>query len=140
MIHRPQGTQSMILIEPDAAFRRQLTQFFASSYTVNSFASGQDALLTTDVPDIVVAEVALKGHSIFEFLYEYRTYADCQNVPVVLYTSVQIKDEILSSRSWKQLNVHYAYKPDISVSQLNQKLAVLLAGNDGSTENNSATN
>ena len=66
-------------------------------------------------PDCIVLELALGQHSGVEFLHEFRSYGDWKNVPVVVFTMVDIqKQDVL-----KKLGVnHYLYKPKSSLKEL----------------------
>ena len=70
-------------------------------------------------PDVVILEMSLGGHSGMEFLYEFRTYEDRSTIPVIVYSSLRLGDDVLSSRAWQQLNVYaYLYKPEATLTQL----------------------
>lgn len=71
-------------------------------------------------PDLVVMELQLVSHSGIEFLYEFRSYADWMNVPLIILTHVP-PGEFGGSRDvlMKELNVAtYLYKPTTSLQKL----------------------
>lgn len=73
--------------------------------------------------DAVVTELSLSGHSGFEFLYEFRSYADWQDIPVIVYSGVRLSDEVLQSRSWHELVIYaYVYKPTTTLHALKSTL------------------
>ncbi len=84
-------------------------------YEVLMASDAQDAIIAlNEHPDIrvVVMDMSLGGHSGMEFLYELRTYSDWSDVNVIVYSSVELPEAIVSSRAWQQLNVFsYMYKP-----------------------------
>ncbi len=70
-------------------------------------------------PNLVILELSLSGHSGFEFLYEFRTYTDWINVPVIVYSMVRLDQDITKSQAWKDLQIaDYIYKPESSLEKL----------------------
>ena len=106
----------IILIEPDKVladtYRHGLE---LEGHAVVMCASAQAAIFAADeiTPDIIILELQLIGHSGIEFLYEFRTYPEWQNIPVMIHTQVppsEFKD------SWELLKnqlgiTAYLYKP-----------------------------
>ena len=73
-------------------------------------------------PDIVIVELQLVDHSGIEFLYEFRSYVDWQQIPVIILTNVP-ESEFAGSQSLLRddLNVQaYLYKPLTSLQKLIQ--------------------
>ena len=111
---------TILVIEPDTAARSMLVEAFVQ-HTVIVAADAASALeLANDHDiDLVITELLLRGHSGMEFLYEFRTYDDWQDIPVIVYSSLQLEDAVLRSRSWKQLGIAaYAYKPKTTLQEL----------------------
>jgi DNA-binding response OmpR family regulator len=113
----------ILLLEPDrvlaGTYRRALE---AAGYTVTMCASAQSAIFASDTikPDLVILELQLIEHSGIEFLYEFRSYPEWQDVPVIMQTSVPGKE---FDNSWdmlgKQLGVKaYHYKPFTNLKTL----------------------
>jgi DNA-binding response OmpR family regulator len=93
----------------------------ARGCTVQTFIEADAAIAAADVskPDIVIMELSLAGHSGLEFLYEFRTYNDWQDIPVIVYSSMLLDRAVREAMDWKLLNIaDYLYKPDVSVQQL----------------------
>jgi sigma-B regulation protein RsbU (phosphoserine phosphatase) len=115
--------QRILLIEPD----RVLAATYASAlklngYTVIKVATAQDGILRVDevCPDLVICELQLVSHSGIEFLYEFRSYKDWQQVPFIVLSSVP-PVEFKSSQQIMidQLGVNgYLYKPNTTNRQL----------------------
>ncbi len=81
----------ILLIEPDRLLAGSYVQALRDAGHEVSAASGaQAAIMTADaaVPDLVVLELQLVGHSGIEFLYEFRSYPDWQDIPVLVQTHV----------------------------------------------------
>jgi DNA-binding response OmpR family regulator len=113
----------ILLIEPDRLLAKTYLQALESAgHTVQVCATAQTAVFCADdqQPDAVIMELQLVGHSGIEFLYEFRSYADWQEVPVIIATNVPAGE---FSGSWqllkKELGVgSYFYKPLLSLKTL----------------------
>jgi CheY-like chemotaxis protein len=78
-------------------------------------------------PDLVVLELLLCGRSGVEFLYEFRSYPDWQNIPVVIFTNVTSRDLGRSMAGFRQLNISaYHHKSTTALSQLTRTIDFLL--------------
>lgn len=106
----------IILLEPDKVladtYRLALMH---AGHKVVMCATAQAAIFAADElkPDLVVMELQLTGHSGIEFLYEFRSYDDWANLPVIVLTNVPAGE---FNGSWnllsQELGVHeYHYKP-----------------------------
>ncbi|HEY1064167.1 MAG TPA: response regulator [Candidatus Saccharimonadales bacterium] len=113
----------IVLLEPDKVLADTYRQaLMHAGHKVVMCASAQAAIFAADEmqPDLVVMELQLAGHSGIEFLYEFRSYDDWCEVPVIVLTNVPAGEfdgswELLRS----QLNVHtYHYKPLTSLRTL----------------------
>lgn len=113
----------ILLIEPDALLGRTYTGALeAAGHTVHVCALAQSAISAADErrPDIIILEMQLVGHSGAEFLYEFRSYADWQDIPLVILTYVPPM-EFADSRQllYDELGVStYLYKPQTSLRTL----------------------
>lgn len=112
----------ILLLEPDRVVARCITrEFDKHGDQVAVISRAEEAIAAADEqkPDIIIAELSLPGHSVTEFLYEFRTYPDWRDVPIIIYSSLQPTDKIIQSRDWKLLGVtNVFYKPDISIQSL----------------------
>jgi DNA-binding response OmpR family regulator len=112
----------ILLIEPDRVLARTYQQAFeAVGNSVSWAAQAQTALDAADtkMPDIVILELQLVGHSGIEFLYEFRSYPEWQMVPVIIHSMVPptaftdmtvLKNELGAEE--------YYYKPSTKIVQL----------------------
>jgi DNA-binding response OmpR family regulator len=121
----------VLLIEPDA----RLGNTYASGLRMQQHAvvlcnTAQDAICEADQqrPDVVVLELQLTRHSGIEFLYEFRSYPDWQDIPVIILSHVP-PNEFAQSRDLlhRRLGVRaYHYKPQTNLRTLLQAVAVVL--------------
>ena len=84
----------VLVIEPD----RVLGQLYAKAlmargHKVDVANTAQTAVSAADehVPDVVVLEVMMPRHSGIEFLYEFKSYPEWQDVPVIIQTVITPK-------------------------------------------------
>lgn len=113
----------ILLVEPNRVLAKTYMQALESAgHTVQVCATAQTAVFCADdqLPDVVIMELQLVGHSGIEFLYEFRSYTDWQNIPVIITTNVPAGE---FSGSWqllkKELGVgSYFYKPLTSLKTL----------------------
>ncbi|MFI5270746.1 MAG: response regulator [Candidatus Saccharimonadales bacterium] len=114
----------IILIEPDVLLGRIYSKALRTNKggTVETVNGAQDAIMSADkkMPDLVIVELQLIEHSGIEFLYEFRSYPEWQDIPVIINTIVPFSEfrdnwHLLQS----ELNVKtYLYKPATSIRDL----------------------
>lgn len=112
----------VLVVEPDAA----LAQTYVAAFRRAGFAavaarSAQAAVDAADTrtPDCVVLELQLPGHNGVEFLHEFRSYAEWQQVPVILNTYVPTRDLAAVRPALQTLGVSTVlYKPQASLQRL----------------------
>jgi DNA-binding response OmpR family regulator len=113
----------ILLIEPDRVLAESYVQaLLHAGHEVQAAGSAQAAVLSADAiaPDLVILELQLVGHSGIEFLYEFRSYSDWQNTPVIIQTQVPRSE---FADNWELLNRElgvktYLYKPRTSLQAL----------------------
>ncbi len=114
---------NILLIEPDHSLARAYKQALEiAGHQVLVSSSAQTAVDAADEvrPDVVVMELQLIAHSGIEFLYEFRSYADWQDIPVIVLSKVPPAEFNRCSRTMREhLGVSaYCYKPQTDLKQL----------------------
>lgn len=113
----------ILIIEPDIILADlYLRGLETAGHRVVAVTSAQTAITIADkmTPDIVILEPQLINHSGIEFLYEFRSYPEWQNIPVLILTNIPMAEfsgshELLV----KELGVEtYHYKPQTSMTKL----------------------
>lgn len=121
----------ILLIEPDPMLAKTYAEALAvSGYGVSLAASAQAAISSADnqAPDLVILEIELARHNGFEFLHEFRSYAEWQDIPVIINSSVPPGKFRSSQREVKLLGIRdYLYKPKTSLTRLISAVASELA-------------
>jgi len=112
----------VILIEPDRIQAKLYkTSLEQAGCTVEHVTGAQAAVHAADeqTPDIVVLEMQLTGHSGVEFLYEFRSYAEWLQIPVILHTFVPAHELAHGATLKESLGVkRILYKPTTSLVDL----------------------
>ncbi len=109
---------NVLIVEPNP----QMAEIYAAAFTglgfeVRCACSAQVAISLMDQcrPEVVLLELALPTHNGVEFLFEMRSYAEWQEVPVVLLSSIPELDPT----KWFEnptLNIaRYFYKPSTNL-------------------------
>lgn len=113
---------NVLLIEPDAKLAHIYEQSLRNAgHAVTWAAHAQDAVHAADSakPNVVVLELQLTAHSGVEFLYEFRSYPEWQNIPVVLLTMVPPSSLQITGDMMKTFGiVDCLYKPATNLKQL----------------------
>lgn len=116
----------ILLIEPDRIIAEQTRDFLAGhDYVVDMCLDAQRAISAADAyrPDIVIMEIALAAHSGIEFLYEFRSYTEWRNIPVLVFSRLPASDIGLTDKAQKDLAIaEVLYKPDTNLERLLAKV------------------
>ncbi len=117
----------VLLVEPDNVLAKLYSEYLElQGYSVDRVKNAQTALTVADQhkPDVVILETQLPHHSGFAFLYEFRSYADWQDIPVVVHSYISpIKLEAFRQTLDNLGVVARLYKPQTSLKQLEVTLA-----------------
>lgn len=112
----------ILLVEPDIILAKIYQNTFERhGFKVSWARNAQDAICEADEahPDIVVLEMQLATHSGAAFLYEFRSYADWQETPIILHTLIPPDSLQLFAETFAELKVtSVLYKPATSLRKL----------------------
>lgn len=110
----------ILLIEPDKILAGIYAQALQKAgHTVVSAPDAQSAITSADnnTPDVIVLELQLASHNGVEFLYEFRSYPEWQDIPAIVLSIVPRPS--FNSKLQKQLGViAYHYKPHTTLQNL----------------------
>lgn len=117
---------NVLLIEPDARLAAIYSQtLIAAGHVVRHSQLAQQAVHVAEdfIPAVVVLELQLVGHNGIEFLYEFRSYAEWKDIPVVLLTMVAPHSLGITKELLDQFGiVDVLYKPATNLRQLVQSI------------------
>jgi DNA-binding response OmpR family regulator len=121
----------ILLIEPDRIIAGSIRDYFANAkHEAIVHNELQHAIAAADKikPSAVIMELQLAGRSGIEFLYEFRSYPDWQDLPVIIFTALKKEELSAYSRVLRDLNAsRILYKPETTLSALLQALNERLA-------------
>lgn len=125
---------NILLIEPDRSLALAYAMALSNTgHKVLICATAQAALEAADEmhPEVVLLELQLIAHSGVEFLYEFRSYPDWQEIPVIILSKVPPAEFNQSAKMMKEhLGVtSYCYKPQTDLNRLLHVVTVALSGN-----------
>ena len=89
------AAKHVLFIEPDstlaAAYAAALTQ---QGYHVAFAKSAQQAIAAADrqLPDVVVLELQMARHNGVEFMYEFKSYTEWQDIPIVILSALSTRE------------------------------------------------
>ncbi|HET9850815.1 MAG TPA: response regulator [Candidatus Saccharimonadales bacterium] len=121
----------VLLLETDNLLAKNVSKALrAKGLEVDWQVEPQAAVTAVDERpvDLVIMDLVLANRSGIEFLYEFRSYPDWQNLPVIIYTSVPPGQLADCADSLGQLGVSaYLYKPATTLAGLSFSVLDCLA-------------
>lgn len=115
-------TKNILLLEPNAALSAiyaQALQHEGAIVVVAATAQGAIHAADRQLPDVIVLELQLAVHDGIEFLHELRSYAEWQQIPVVIITNTPLATLIPLTESLQDdLGViQVLYKPRLTLKR-----------------------
>lgn len=112
----------ILLVEPDTVLAKTYAAALTSSgHHVLRAQDAQSAINATDTvrPDCIILELRLPQHNGVEFLYELRSHADWQAIPIVILSQLTIDQAGLDAAKMKELGIRaFCYKPQTNLLTL----------------------
>lgn len=112
----------VLVVEPDGVLARTYVSALSSAgYEAFTASTAQSAIDAADehAPDCIILELQLPGHNGVEFLYELRSYAEWQQVPVIINTYASRSDFVRMHDVLTTLGiVQVLYKPQTTLAKL----------------------
>lgn len=112
----------ILLVEPDVLLGKVYNEaLHAAGYIVDWVTSAQAAVYAADknIPNVVILEMQLKQHNGVAFLQEFRSYADWEEVPVLLHTVLPPMRLQVFKDALQEMGVsEVMYKPQTTLRQL----------------------
>ena len=116
----------VLLIETDHLLAKSLSRYLRKAgHKIIWRVDPQSAMDKADIqcPDVIILDLILASRSGVEFLYEFRSYPDWQNLPVIFYSNISADEVQDCLAAFEQLNVSaYHYKPTTSMAKLARSL------------------
>lgn len=116
----------VLLIEPNRLLAQQYCSYLtAKGHEVAWREDAQSGIIAADetMPDVVVVELLLAGHSGVEFLYEFRSYADWLKIPAIILSSATKAAIGVPDATLNYLGVSaYFYKAETTLEKLERAI------------------
>ena len=116
----------VLLIESDHLLAKNLSRYLRKAgHNISWHVDPQGAIDRADLecPDVIILDLILASRGGVEFLYEFRSYPDWQNLPVIFYSNISADEVQDCLNAFEQLNVTaYHYKPTTSMARLAKSL------------------
>lgn len=120
----------ILIVEPDRMIAAPYAEALqAHGYEVSVAAGAQQAIAQADgtLPTLVVLEIQMARHNGVEFLYEFKSYTEWQDVPVVILTSLPSRELARYKSLQEQLQVAAVLrKSETTTELLVQKIDLIL--------------
>lgn len=120
----------VLLIESDRVIAANVLKVFKKAgYEVSWQVDPQAALDIADnnLPEVIIVDLVLAGRGGIEFLFEFRSYPDWQEVPIVVFSSLSAEELREVLRGFEHLNVNaYHYKANTTLSELTRTVGRIL--------------
>lgn len=112
----------VLLIESDRILADNISQMLERAGHQTAWHLDPQAAIDsadTKTPDVIVIDLMLAGRSGVEFLYEFRSYPEWQNLPVIVFSDITPEEFSGAGTGFSQLNVAaYHYKPITKLADL----------------------
>lgn len=112
----------ILLVEPDTILAKTYAASLQrSGHHILRAQDAQSAINATDsvTPDCIVLEIQLPHHNGVEFLYELRSHADWQSIPVIILSQLAVDRIGLDEAKMTELGVRaFCYKPETNLTTL----------------------
>lgn len=120
----------ILLVESDKLIAGNLRGVLKKAgHQVNWHVDPQAALDAADLqlPEAVIVDLVLANHGGIEFLYEFRSYPEWQEVPVIVFSSLSAEELKEALAGFEHLNVSaYHYKLHTTLSELTKSIDRIL--------------
>lgn len=116
------GTVDVLIIEPSKDLALVISQALTRKEISNSIAnSAQAAISQADIatPRLIILEILMSKHNGLEFVYEFRSYEEWLNIPIIIYSQISKKELDAPNELIEEIGVKkHFYKPTTSLQQL----------------------
>lgn len=112
----------ILLVEPDYVLAKAYKSILIDDdHDITVSSSAQDAVynLSKQNFDLVVIEIQLAGHNGTEFIYEFRSYPEWADIPIIILSMVPKESFSVAPSMFRDLGIiDYLYKPVTKSYQL----------------------
>lgn len=110
-------SKSLAMVIAEALARKELSSAIAHS------AQKGIELADKNIPKVVILEPLIYLHNGIEFIYEFRSYSEWLDVPIILYTNLSQSELKFTNEMKQDLGVvDHLYKPTNTLQKLISKV------------------
>lgn len=114
--------KKILIIEDNQILTENFERILRSNFSISKANSAQKAILQIDknLPDLILLDILLEGHSAFALLNELQSYSDTSKIPVVICSDLASE---LNFESLKPFNIRHIFdKSQVYPQELRKKL------------------
>ena len=118
--------KKILIIEDNQILAENFERILRSNFSISKANSAQKAILQIDknLPDLILLDILLEGHSAFALLNELQSYSDTSKIPVVICSDLASE---LDFESLKPFNIRYIFdKSQVYPQELRKKIEGIL--------------
>lgn len=112
----------VLIVEPSKDLALVIAEALARQEISSNIAHSSQAAIKiadTQTPKTVVLELLMHGHNGLEFIYEFKTYAEWLDIPIILYTNLSADELNINQNLARDMGiVANLYKPTNSLEDL----------------------
>lgn len=124
----------ILIIEPDHILAREYKKAFDTAkirVRICNDAQKAVSLIDEKIPNAIILELQLRGHSGVEFLHELRSYEDWASILVFIHSNIPEHITGANNKTWDSFGVsRYFYKPKTTLNQLVGTVKEALSNNE----------
>ena len=82
--------KTVLLVEDNIVLSEALAMVISKKYRLLTARTADEAILVVDaqLPDVILLDILLGGHSAFALLNELRSYGDTLSIPVIIFSDI----------------------------------------------------
>lgn len=118
--------KKILIIEDNRILAENFERILRLNFSISKANSAQEAILQIDknLPDLILLDILLEGHSAFALLNELQSYADTSKIPIVICSDLASE---LDFESLKPFNIRHIFdKSQVHPQELRKKIKGIL--------------
>jgi DNA-binding response OmpR family regulator len=112
----------VLIIEPSKELSRVVSQALKKAGVESKQVhSSEQAILAVEDKDLqaIIIEPLIPKHNGLEFIYEFRSYGDWFDIPIIIYSQLSSEEFVLNPALKKDLGIFsHLYKPTTTLEKL----------------------
>lgn len=120
--------KTVLIIEDNAIFAEHFERILRDEFKILHSNSSEEAIVVIDkfLPNAILLDVLLSGHSAFALLNELQSYTDTSKIPIVICTDLADELELSSLKSFNVVEIFD--KSKVLPTEIKQKIREITNG------------